>query len=55
MTAALSFATVCSVGTTLLPDMCPQRLGVALVLEVDGDDTRPARDSRVRMTLMVLP
>ena len=29
MTAALSFATVCSVGTTLLPDMCPQRLGVA--------------------------
>jgi hypothetical protein len=29
VTAALSFATMCSVGTTLLPDRCPQRLGVA--------------------------
>src|SRR6516164_10148297 len=29
VTAALSFATTCSVGTTLFPDMCPQRLGVA--------------------------
>jgi hypothetical protein len=31
--AALNFATTCSVGTTLLPDMCPQRLGMA---DVDG-------------------
>jgi hypothetical protein len=29
VTAALSFGTMCSVGTTLLPDRCPQRLGVA--------------------------
>ena len=33
----------------------PAALRGGLVLEVDGDDTRPARDSRVRMTLMVLP
>jgi hypothetical protein len=32
VTTALSFATTCSVGTTLLPDMCPQRLGVAWFL-----------------------
>jgi hypothetical protein len=29
VTTALSFATTCSAGTTLLPDMYPQRLGVA--------------------------
>ena len=33
----------------------PAALGGGLVLEADGRDTRPARDSRVRMTLMALP